>query len=54
MKEENLKFYELVRAAYAEAMREGIIANAIVINEKMVKVKVIGQDASEYAEDSNE
>lgn len=38
MKEEELKFYELVRAAYAEAMREGIIANAIVINEKMVKV----------------
>lgn len=38
MKEENLKFYELVRAAYTEAMREGIKANTIVINENMVRI----------------
>jgi hypothetical protein len=31
-------FYELVKKAVAQAMNDGIKANSIVINEKMVKV----------------
>jgi hypothetical protein len=32
-------FYNAVKAAYAEAMREGIKANTIVINDTMVRVR---------------
>lgn len=38
----NESFIGLVRKTYAEAMREGIEANSIVINKNMVKVPEFG------------
>lgn len=42
MRETQESFIESVRRAYAEAMREGIKANTIVINKNMVKVPEFG------------
>lgn len=38
----NESFIGLVKKAYAEAMREGIKINSIVINQNMVKVEEFG------------
>lgn len=38
----NESFMDIVKKAYTEAMREGIKANSIVINENMVKVQEFG------------